>query len=196
MFLKNIEADSYFSLRNIWFLKYELAAGYLNTSVKMYHLYLLNKWNNWLPGPRVQCSLINDKFSEFSSQTVPCVRVSCSKSCHLRGSYDGLISLSMSKFDSLISKHFLNTSVKMYHLYLLNKWNNWLPGPRVQCSLINDKFSEFSSQTVPCVRVSCSKSCHLRGSYDGLISLSMSKFDSLISKRFLYFICKNFFRLR
>ena len=196
MFLKNIEADSYFSLRNIWFLKYELAAGYLNTSVKMYHLYLLNKWNNWLPGPRVQCSLINDKFSEFSSQTVPCVRVSCSKSCHLRGSYDGLISLSMSKFDSLISKRFLNTSVKMYHLYLLNKWNNWLPGPRVQCSLINDKFSEFSSQTVPCVRVSCSKSCHLRGSYDGLISLSMSKFDSLISKRFLYFICKNFFRLR
>ena len=62
MFLKNIEADSYFSLRNIWFLKYELAAGYLNTSVKMYHLYLLNKWNNWLPGPRVQCSVINDKF--------------------------------------------------------------------------------------------------------------------------------------
>ena len=46
MFVKNIEADSYFSLRNIWFLKYELATGYLNTSVKMYHLYLLNKWNN------------------------------------------------------------------------------------------------------------------------------------------------------
>ena len=114
MFLKNIEADSYFSLRNIWFLKYELAAGYLNTSVKMYHLYLLNKWNNWLPGPRVQCSLINDKFSEFSSQTVPCVRVSCSKSCHLRGSYNGLISLSMSKFDSLISKRFLYSHLQKF----------------------------------------------------------------------------------